>query len=923
MRNKKTKITTILKAISKINTTANTTATSKNIITEPQASQAQELTPPPPPPVKVLKDILSTDVIETILENPAVVSALAEIYKRSTNGSVVYFTMELTPEIKAIILETMGLDLSGVDAVPMRWVNGDTMPHIDKDITNSTRNFENTYLMYVTGSAGQFIIDKETYPITAGTGYIFNEGLYHSTVDTGTEPRLLMGPMSEAGIPVGTNIIPGDGGSTIYIQQDGTDLYYSFDQINLHLFSLPIYIQNTDTAGGYLKVVFTTDITFNQFNQYFICHSSHIQFGSTSLKNVGTRPVITIDNVSNYPGFIKNGDISSNGNSNICIMNLEIAPINSSTLANNSGWFGQTYFGKSASNNYIVNCSSSGDINGSGSGGIVGSYAAMGSGSSLTIIGCSSIGIISGGSGGIVGTYAGYIGGNVAVESCWSTGLIDDDSSGGIVGSLAYNVAISNCYSTGIINGPNTGGILGSNGGIEQAVIQNCYSTGNIMGGNAGGICGSLYAGVTDTYQITINNCYTTGNLDNTIINISGGICGPLLFGVPAGTINLLINHCYTTGTVVQPTGYFIGAISAITGSDPIKGYTISNSYSEAGSPGGTPGTWSDEHAKQNALIEYPTSTSSPGVGSTWVSTVINNPYELFNMGYSPYSTENIFYTGLTPSLKRQTTSTIEADSFTIPAIVTGASYTILQISGGSPASYSTITMNSTNGRIFTTTATTPGVYTIYLRNNGSYNNTRYILTVTAYIPPEPPVPCLTEDVEILTPSGYTNICDLKNGDHIITSDGRTVTIKNIFTTRVAGCLQTWPYLVAKNSIGPNYPPRDFRISGNHLIRAIDNNKWICPRRYFTADKLDKSRTEINYYHIELPNYITDHMVINGGTVVESLANNPYNTTPNLDNAREYYRRIGQGEEKHEKKIVKNIRATDAIRKLLLEFALL
>jgi hypothetical protein len=64
-------------------------------------------------------------------------------------------------------------------------------------------------------------------------------------------------------------------------------------------------------------------------------------------------------------------------------------------------------------------------------------------------------------------------------------------------------------------------------------------------------------------------------------------------------------------------------------------------------------------------------------------------------------------------------------------------------------------------------------------------------------------------------------------------------------------------------------------------------------------------------------------MVINGGTVVESLANNPYNTTPNLDNAREYYRRIGQGEEKHEKKIVKNIRATDAIRKLLLEFALL
>jgi hypothetical protein len=31
----------------------------------------------------------------------------------------------------------------------------------------------------------------------------------------------------------------------------------------------------------------------------------------------------------------------------------------------------------------------------------------------------------------------------------------------------------------------------------------------------------------------------------------------------------------------------------------------------------------------------------------------------------------------------------------------------------------------------------------------------------------------------------------------------------------------------------------------------------------------------IKYYHIKLENYITDHLVINNGVVVESLGNHP------------------------------------------------
>jgi hypothetical protein len=35
--------------------------------------------------------------------------------------------------------------------------------------------------------------------------------------------------------------------------------------------------------------------------------------------------------------------------------------------------------------------------------------------------------------------------------------------------------------------------------------------------------------------------------------------------------------------------------------------------------------------------------------------------------------------------------------------------------------------------------------------------------------------------------------------------------------------------------------------------------------------KMDKSKKIINYYHIQLENYITDNLVVNNGTVVESL----------------------------------------------------
>ena len=156
----------------------------------------------------VFKNILNESHIQYIYSLPEV--AVAE--QKINNGSkVVYFTVELTDEIKESLYTHLGLNLFNVTKIPMRWIKGDTVPHVDRGSTN----FENTYLMYLNDSVGEFNIGNDSYPITQNTGFVFDEGILHETLNTGYEPRLLLGPMSEMGIQVG--------GPTLYYFSNETD----------------------------------------------------------------------------------------------------------------------------------------------------------------------------------------------------------------------------------------------------------------------------------------------------------------------------------------------------------------------------------------------------------------------------------------------------------------------------------------------------------------------------------------------------------------------------------------------------------------------------------------------------------------------------------------------------------------------------
>ena len=552
------------------------------------------------------------------------------------------------------------------------------------------------------------------------------------------------------------------------ISQDGTGLSYTTNNggtpITIDSNNFLTIINSNPTQV--LKVLFDTDITITSNNFYIVCGSDNIQIGDTSLNPInGSRPIITINTGADYPGFIQNGTVSVNAKNNIYVFNLDVR--SSSNLAAGGGWIGQRYFGSLGNapvsgqlRNYIVNCSSTGDITVNSSGGIVGSD----SGSIgvvvgiidviLYITGCWSTGIIGGsGTGCIVGSGAGANGGNVTCQYCWSTNAINSNA-GGIFGATAgFNAGAAyaiNCYSEGQIGGNGAGGIFGSS---ANGTATNCYSKGPIHGNNAGGIIGNNAGS-----NASITNCYSLGSSS---ITQARGIVGTN-YGGTAPT------NCYIANGI---------------------------------------GNWSDTDAN-NQLTGVP--ATFHGVGTTWVSTASNTSYELFNMGYTPYAFVNIT-TSPTPDLKRTYTQTVTAggepssrgiNTSSVPPPV----YSILNRS----AIPGSMTINSSTGAITATSATPKGTYNIVVRNTGSYNVTTFELTVAS-----PPTPdsniCFPAGTPILTDQGNIPIEKINPKVHTI----RNKKIEGIVRTKL---MDNYLVCFEKNSLGPNVPCERTVMSGNHKV---------------------------------------------------------------------------------------------------------
>ena len=646
--------------------------------------------------IQSFDNVLSEEYIDFILNLPQVIDAKEIIDNKSLNS--IYFNIQLPLSIINIIKDRINLDLTNNDNIPMRWIKGDIPPHVD----HGENSFNNTYLIYLTNSQGQLIIEDRTYPITQGSAYIFNENLNHETINTGSEPRLLLGPMNENGLTVGMFSISQNGGNTIYIRDnDGTIEYSSDNQETWNEIYWPCAISNTDTDAGILKIEFINNINIDTQWGYFEIGSNKIQIGSDNLLDDGTRPIITINTVTDYNGLVRNGSEYNDGYNNIFIYNLDIHSLNSN-INSNAGWIGYTYFGKGAINNYIINCSSDGEVGTTDNeycGGIVGSYSGINNGTELYLINCFSSNKIWVSSGGIVGAYSGSNNGSVIIKSCFTTGQIAETSSGGILGPFSENATILNCYSTGNISGEISGGIIGYS--CQNINIINCYSSGSVSGTSSGAITSS------NVDNITINNCYSTGNITGAT---TGGICGNLI-------TNTTISHCYTTGTVSN-NNYIIGGTSVINGAQSSN--TISNCYSEAYN---TSSGWN--YINSNTVL---TGLPNPIVGTVWVDIGPNQPYELFNIGYNPYSLTNI---SSTPDIiKEYSLELLSSDVSSVSGLFE-TNYYIIDITGNNTNSYESININSSDG-IISTSSTESGTYTIYIKyNNNNYNYSIINLIIT------------------------------------------------------------------------------------------------------------------------------------------------------------------------------------------------
>lgn len=164
----------------------------------------------------MIHNLLSHNEINDILNNSIVQSNKEKL----SNLKQVDFYIELTDTIKNK-LET-GLNISHITSIPMRWIKGDIPSHSD----NGDNNFSNTYLLYLTDSIGNLIIDGQSYPIKAGDAHIFSEGIEHSTINTGTSERLMIGPMSETGFRVGMRV-------DIYYYNNLSDAINQINEITL------------------------------------------------------------------------------------------------------------------------------------------------------------------------------------------------------------------------------------------------------------------------------------------------------------------------------------------------------------------------------------------------------------------------------------------------------------------------------------------------------------------------------------------------------------------------------------------------------------------------------------------------------------------------------------------------------------------
>ena len=283
--------------------------------------------------IKAITNIFSEEDMKTILSHENVIKNRRLIEETSKQN--VYFSISLDKVIIDKLVSIFDLQcLHNCPEIPMRWAKGDVGEHIDHDGDNEL--FENTYLIYLTDSIGDFVIDKNSYKIKANVGYVFNNGDIHKIVNTQGDYRLMIGPLNERGNIVGgpvitlNDIIPNSGNAgdtvTINFTNNGFSPGDTFVITGVTFGSVPATVISNDQVSvtcvvppGTGNVIVSVTATFNS-NICYVDNPIPITFTYTyiPISNIcfpAKTPIYTdqgihfIDNLNPSVHTIKNKNI--------------------------------------------------------------------------------------------------------------------------------------------------------------------------------------------------------------------------------------------------------------------------------------------------------------------------------------------------------------------------------------------------------------------------------------------------------------------------------------------------------------------------------------------------------------------------------------------------------------------------------------
>ena len=157
-------------------------------------------------------------------------------------------------------------------------------------------------------------------------------------------------------------------------------------------------------------------------------------------------------------------------------------------------------------------------------------------------------------------------------------------------------------------------------------------------------------------------------------------------------------------------------------------------------------------------------------------------------------------------------------------------------------------------------------------------------------------LPCLLGETKVKTSKGYVKVENLKKGDVLVNDSEREMPIVEIYKSEIKTTTDNSPYIIPAHYFSRNYPKKQFKISPLH---AIATNKkaleWCIPNIHCKSVKRMPLGETITYYHIELQNWLTDHITIEGGTIVESFGKTFHGTLDSVfyvrSNKTGYYKR--------------------------------